>query len=69
MNVIEPVQTEWSSPVFFKQKKIRKLNFYAEKQKLNGVTVCDSYPLPTLRECVDFVGDAEVFSGLNANSG
>jgi len=38
-------------------------------RQLNEVTVRDVYPLPRMDDCIDFLGDAKVFSTLDRNSG
>lgn len=69
MSVLESVQTEWASSVVFAQEKYRTLRFCIGYQKLNDVTVRDSYPLSVLDELIDSLADAQVFPTLDANSG
>lgn len=38
-------------------------------QKLNAATVRISYPLPRKDKCIESLGDAQVFSTLDAHSG
>ena len=45
------------------------MRFYVDYGKLNAVTVKDTYPLPRLDECLDWLGDTKVFSALDAISG
>jgi hypothetical protein len=45
------------------------MRFYVDYRKLNNLTERDVYPLPKLDECIDSLGDAVVFSTLDANSG
>ena len=67
--VIEPAQSEWASPVVIVPKKGGDPRFCVDYRKLNAVTVRDSYPLPRMDECIDSLGDARVFTTLDALSG
>ena len=67
--VIEPSASEWASPIVLAEKKDGSLRFCVDYRKLNAVTVRDSYPIPRMDECIDSLGDATVFTTLDANSG
>ncbi len=67
--VIEPSMSEWAAPVLFVPKKDGKLRFCIDYRKLNSMTVKDSYPIPRMDECIDTLGEARVFSTLDAYSG
>ena len=67
--VIEPSSSEWASPIVFVPKKDGKLRFCVDYRKLNALTIRDSYPIPRMDECIDSLGDAGIFSTLDANSG
>ena len=67
--VIEPSQSPWASPVVLVPKKDGKLRFCVDYRKVNEVTVRDSYPLPRMDEYLDSLGEATVFTTLDANSG
>ena len=67
--VIEPAQSEWAAPVLFAPKKDGRLRFCIDYRKLNEMTVKDSYPLPRMDECIDSLGEAKVFTTLDAYSG
>ena len=67
--VIEPASTEWASPIVFVPKKDGELRFCIDYRKLNAMTVRDSYPIPRMDECIDSLGDATLFTTLDANSG
>lgn len=69
MNIIEPAQTEWESPVVIATKKEGTLRFCDKFRKLNFDTMRDSYPLLRVKECIDSLADARIFSTLDANSG
>lgn len=69
IKLIEPKQTESASPVVFVPKKEEEIGFCPDYRKLNAATVRDSYPLPRMDECLDFLVNAETFSTLDENSG
>ena len=66
--VIEPTSAGWASPVVLVPKKDGTMWFRVEYRKLNAVTVCDSYSLPRMDECIESLGDATVFTTLDCNS-
>lgn len=43
--------------------------FSVDYRRLNSLTVKDIYPLPRMDECIDFMGEANVFSMLDSNAG
>ncbi|CAN8076123.1 unnamed protein product [Agarophyton chilense] len=67
--VIEAAQSAWASPVVLVPKPDGSLRFFIDYRKLNAVTVRDTYPLPRMDECIDSLGEANVFTTLDANSG
>ena len=67
--VIEPATSPWASPIVFVPKKDGSLRFCVDYRRLNAVTVRDTYPLPRMDECIDSLGEATVFSTLDANWG
>ena len=69
MGVIEPSSAEWASPVVLIPKPDGSTRFCVDYRKLNALTARDVYPLPRMDECLDFLGDAEYFSTLDANTG
>ena len=69
LDVIEEAECEWASPIVFVPKADGTLRFCVDYRRLNAMTVRDSYPIPRMDECIDSLGDARVFSTLDANSG
>ena len=67
--VIEPKLAEWASPVVFVPKNDRTMQFCEDYRKLDADTVHDSYPLPRMDECIDWIGDATFFTTLNCSGG
>lgn len=53
----------------FALKNDGTLYFYVDHRKLIAITHRGSYPLPKMDECMDFLGDASIFSSLDADSG
>lgn len=45
------------------------LRLCLDYRKLNALTKCDSHSIPRNEKCIDSLGDATVFSTLDANSG
>ena len=67
--VIEPAQSAWASPVVIVPKPDGTPRFCVDYRRLNAVTVRDSYPLPRMDDCIDSLGEAVVFTTLDANCG
>jgi Reverse transcriptase (RNA-dependent DNA polymerase) len=67
--VLEPVTSNWASPVVLVPKPDGSMRFCIDYRRLNTVTMRDSYPLPRMDECIDSLVDARVFSTLYCNSG
>jgi len=69
LGVIEPSSAEWVFPVVLVPKPDGAMRFCVDYRQLNEVTVRDVYPLPRMDDCIDFLGDAKVYSTLDCNSG
>jgi len=69
LEVIEPSQSEWASPVVLIPKPDESPRFCIDYRQLNERTVRKLYPLPRMDACLDSLGDAQVCSTLNCNAG
>ena len=61
--------TPTAAPVFFVPKKDGMKRPVINYQKLNDVTICDSYPLPRINQIMDQVQGSCYFSKFNMKSG
>ena len=64
--VIEPANTEWSSPVLLAPKKDGTQRFCVDFRRLNAATIPDTYPLPRMDDCIDSLSNANIFTLLDA---
>lgn len=67
--VIVPLQSEWAPPVVSVSKSDGSLRFCIEYRKLNAMTICNTYSIRKMDECLGRLGDATLFITLNCNSG
>ena len=67
--VIEPATSEWASPIFRVPKKDCSLRFRVDYRRLNAKSVAGAYPLPRIDDCLDSLGDAQIFTTLDCNAG
>ena len=67
--IIEPSQSEWSSPCIFGLKKDRTYHFCTDFCKVNLVTKTDSYPILRVEDCIERIGNAKYISKLDLLKG
>ena len=67
--VVEPATPEWASPIVLVPKKDGSLQFCIDYRRLNAKAVPDAFPLPRTDDCLDSLGDAEIFTTLDCNVG
>lgn len=65
LNVIEPCESAWSSPVLVVTKKNGQPRFCLDSRKLNSVTRKDAYNLPYVSEILDNLRDARFLSSID----
>ena len=68
---IHPSKSPMASPVFFMKKKDGKLQFVQDYQKLNTMTVKNTYPLPLVPDIINQISDskARYFTKLDVRWG
>lgn len=65
LDVIEPCESAWSSPVLIVNKKNGQPRFCLDSRKLNAVTKRDAYNLPYVSEILDNLRDARYLTSLD----
>uniref|UniRef100_A0A3B1IC10 ribonuclease H n=1 Tax=Astyanax mexicanus TaxID=7994 RepID=A0A3B1IC10_ASTMX len=69
IGVIEPGQSDWSSPVVLVPKPDGTVRFCVDYRKVNLVTKSDTFPIPRLDDCIDRIGKAKCVSKLDLLKG
>lgn len=65
LDVVEPCESAWSSPVLIVYKKNGQPRFCLDSRKLNSVTKRDAYSLPYISEILDNLRDAKFLSSVD----
>jgi hypothetical protein len=66
LTVIQPSGSAWSSPVVLVPKQDGSTRFCVDYRKLNDLTVRDPFPLSRLDDTLHSIGNAQIFSTLDA---
>jgi len=69
LNVIAPSHSAWESPVVIVPKNNGKARFCVDYRRLNNITKKDACPLLRMEDCLDSLGDAQVFPSLDCTAG
>ena len=60
--MIEPSQSEWSSPIVLIAKAGDGQRLCIDHRKVNSITKTDTYPIPRVDDCIDKIGCAQYVS-------
>src|SRR5260221_4048439 len=66
---IHPLKSPIGAPVFFVKKKEGSLHLVQDYQKLNKITIKNSYPLPLVSDVLTRLHDTEWFTTLDLHRG
>lgn len=65
--VIKPAQSTWAAPDVLAPKPDGSLRFCVHYPNLIAMTVRGNYRLPRMDVCIDGLGEAQIFTALDAN--
>ena len=66
--IIEPIASEWASPVVIVIKRDCTMRFCVDYRGVNHLTKPDNYPLPRLDDSLDMLGNSDTYSTMDACS-
>ena len=69
MDIIEPSQSSWSSPVVPVRKLDGSIRLCVDYRKLNAVTIADRFPLPNLNDAIFGLKGMKYFTSLDLVKG
>ena len=69
IGAIKRLNSPWASPVVLVKKKDGSLRFCIDLRKLNARTIKDAYSLPRIKESLDCLNEASIFTSLDLKSG
>jgi hypothetical protein len=68
-NIIEPSNSEWSSPCILVPKPDGSYRLVADMRSVNQCSKTDSYPIPRIDDCIDKIGNAKFVSKFDLLKG
>ncbi|XP_072036952.1 uncharacterized protein [Amphiura filiformis] len=68
-DIIEPSNSEWSSPCILVPKPDGSYRFVTDFRKVNHFSKTDSYPIPRIDDCIDKIGNAKFVSKFDLLKG
>jgi hypothetical protein len=68
-DLIEPSQSEWSSPCLLVPKPDGSWRMCTDYRKVNAVTKTDSFPIPRVEDCIDRTGNAQYITKFDLLKG
>lgn len=69
LDVVEPANGPWSSPVVLAKKKDGSIRFCVDYRAVNDVTIKDVYPLPRVDDVIECLSGSSYFSTLDLFKG
>ncbi len=61
-DIIEPSNSDWSSPSLLVPKSDNTFRLVTDFRKVNSVTKSDTYPIPRIEDCIHKIGHAKFVS-------
>lgn len=55
--IIEPSLSDWARPVVIMARHYGELRFWVENRFLNDSPMADTYPIPSMDDLIDSLGD------------
>ena len=69
MNIIEPSDSAFSSPIVMVRKKDETFRFCIDMRALNRITIFDTQPLPCIQDIFAKLSGQKFFSSLDLSKG
>jgi hypothetical protein len=69
MNVIEPIASNWASPIVLVKKPDGSERFCVDFRKVNDITVKDCFPMPSIESKLNKLHGCKFFSSVDCTSG